>query len=87
MDTKIVEHEEQIAIRVPPGDRWNLLSDGNRVIYNSLIEVLEAYHMDTKFKGSYKLSPLEGKIFAIKQVEEEIKPEPVKQYNIYGDPI
>lgn len=86
MEKKVIENLELIATRVPPGDRWRLTSDIN-IIYNSLTDVLEAYYNITKFKGSYRLVPLESNLFAIKIIEEEIKPEPPKKFNIYGDPI
>ena len=41
--------------------------------------------MSTNFKGEYRLAPLDGKLYAIKSTEEEVVPEPVKKYNIYGD--
>ena len=30
METKIVEYNELIAIRVPPSDRWELVEDKNK---------------------------------------------------------
>jgi hypothetical protein len=76
---KITEHNELIATRVPPGDRWTLISDTRKIIYGSITDALEAY------KGEYRLAPLESKLFAIKTVEEEVKPEPPKRLNLYGD--
>jgi hypothetical protein len=87
MATKIIENLELIATRVPPGDRWTLVTDNKRVIHKSLTETLEAYFMNTKFKGEYRLSPLDSKLYAIKIEEEEILPEPPKSFNIYEDPI
>jgi len=85
MEKKIVEHNELIATRVPPGDRWVLTDDPKKVIHKTLTDVLEAYLNNTGFKGEYRLAPLDSKLYAIKTSEEEIKPEPVKKYNIYGD--
>jgi hypothetical protein len=85
--TKVIEHSELIAIRVPPGDRWHLVSDSRKIVHASLTDVLEAYFNENGFKGDYRLSPLDSKVFAIKKVEEEIKPEPVRKLNIYGDPM
>jgi hypothetical protein len=82
---KITEHNEFIASRVPPGDRWTLVSDTRKVIYNSITDTLEAYYNISQFKGEYRLAPLESKLFAIKIVEEEVKPEPLKRLNLYGD--
>lgn len=87
MATKITENLELIATRVPPGDRWTLVTDSKRVIHKTLTDVLEAYFIDTKFKGEYRLSPLDSKLYAIKIVEEEVIPEPPKSFNIYGDPV
>tara|TARA_R110002020_G_scaffold110142_1_gene254463 strand:+ start:1587 stop:1850 length:264 start_codon:yes stop_codon:yes gene_type:complete len=85
METKIVEHNELIATRVPPSDRWALVDDPKKIVYTSLTDTLEAYLSKTGFKGEYKLAPLDSKLYAIKTSEEEVKPEPVKKYNIYGD--
>ena len=85
MKTKVIERNEVIATRVPPGDRWSLVEDSKKVIHKSLTDTLEAYLMSTNFKGEYRLAPLDGKLYAIKSTEEEIRPEPVKKYNIYGD--
>jgi hypothetical protein len=82
---KITEHNELIAIRVPPGDRWTLISDTRKVIYGSITDTLESYFNISQFKGEYRLAPLESKLFAIKTVEEEVKPEPPKRLNLYGD--
>ena len=87
IEKKITEHNELIATRVPPGDRWTLRGDARKVIHNSLTEALEAYFNESRFKGEYRLAPLDSKLYAIKTVEEEIIPEPPKSFNIYGDPI
>lgn len=85
MKTKAVERNELIATRVPPGDRWTLVDDSKQVIHKSLTDALEAYLGVTNFKGEYRLDPLGSKLYAIHYTEEEIKPEPIKKYNIYGD--
>ena len=85
--TKTTEHNELIALRVPPGDRWTLKNDVKKVIHNSLTEVLEAYFLETRFKGEYRLAPLDSKLYVIKQVQEVVQPELPKSFNIYGDPI
>lgn len=82
---KITEHNELIATRVTPGDRWTIIDDSRKIIYGSITETLEAYFNQTQFRGEYRLSPLESKLFAIKKIEEEIKPEPTKKLNLYGD--
>ena len=85
MKTKVIERNEVIATRVPPGARWSLVEDPKKVIHKSLTDALEAYLGVTNFKGEYRLAPLDGKLYAIKTTEEEVKPEPIKKYNIYGD--
>jgi len=85
MKTKVIERNEVIATRVPPGDRWSLVEDPKKVIHKSLTDTLEAYLGVTNFTGEYRLAPLDGKLYAIKTTEEEIKPEQIKKYNIYGD--
>jgi len=85
--TKTTEHNELIAIRVPPGDRWTLKNDIKKVIHNSLTEVLEAYFLETRFKGEYRLAPMDSKLYVIKQVQEVIQPDLPKSFNIYGDPL
>jgi hypothetical protein len=86
-DKKVTEQSELIATRIPPGDRWTLKSDSRKIIHNSLTEVLEAFYTETRFKGDYRLAPVDSKLYAIKLVEEEIVPEPPKTFNIYGDPV
>ena len=85
MKTKVIERNELIATRVPPGDRWTLVDDSKKIIHKSLTDALEAYLNTSGFKGEYRLAPLDSKLYAIKTSEEEVKPEPVKKYNIYGD--
>jgi hypothetical protein len=85
MKTKVIERNELIATRVPPGDRWTLVDDSKKIIHKTLTDALEAYLTSTGFKGEYRLAPLDSKLYAIKTSEEEIKPEPIKKYNIYGD--
>ena len=85
MKTKVVERNELIATRVPPGDRWTLVDDSKKIIHKSLTDALEAYLNTSGFKGEYRLAPLDSKLYAIKTSEEEVRPEPVKKYNIYGD--
>ena len=79
--TKIVEENELIATRIPPGDNWDV--DGVKI--EGLVMALTAYMRKNKFKGHYRLEPLNGKLFAI--IEEEItlpEPEPEK-WDLYGE--
>ena len=50
------------------------------------VKVVTFQIINNKFsEGEYRLAPLDGKLYAIKTTEEEVKPEPIKKYNIYGD--
>ena len=74
------EINELIATRVAgKGDTWKLIEGGTE--YPSLTETLEAYFQKTEHKGSFRLEPLNSKLFAIKQGNAE----PPKRFNIYGD--
>ena len=86
MKTKVEEHLEVIATRVPPSDRWRLAMDGPEgKIHNSITEALEAWFQKTGEKAEFRLAPLAGKLYVIRTEEVEIKPEPPKKFNIYGD--
>jgi len=84
MATEIKLFDELIAVRVPPGDRWSLTSDKDK-IYSSLTDTLEAYFQKSQQHCDFKLSPINGSLYAIKEVELEKIPEPPKRYNMYGD--
>lgn len=79
-----VEQKQLIAKRVPPGDRWALTNDPNTVI-SSLTETLEKYFQKTKFNKAFYLDPLGGALYSVNRVEIEIKPEPIKTFDFYGD--
>jgi len=86
METKKEEHLELIAKRQPPGDNWRLVEDGsNGLIYGSLTDTLQAWFDIHQEKVSFRLDPLDSKLYVIREEEVEIKPEPVKSYSIYGD--
>lgn len=83
-DIRIEEENELIAQRVPPGDNWELLIDRGNPI-DGLVQTLTQYMRKTKFKGNYRLEPLNGKLFAIKSFEvKEETPEPEK-FDLYGE--
>jgi len=86
MKTENIEHNELIATRVPPGDRWSLTDDNSTQVYPSITDALEAWFARNGEKVEFRLAPIDGKLFAIRNEEIEVKPEPVKRYNIYGDP-
>jgi len=83
-EKEILEQNELIAERVPPGDNWKLVIDQTNTI-EGLVMALTMYMRKTKFKGHYRLEPLNGKLFAI--ITEEItipEPEPEK-FDLYGE--
>ena len=83
-EVNIVEENELIAERVPPGDNWELVIDRGTTI-DGLVMALTMYMRKTKFKGNYRLEPLKGKLYAIKTFEETIEePEPMK-FDLYGE--
>ena len=75
-----------IARRVPPGDKWRLVAnEPDGPLHKTLTDTLEAYMVKTGFKGEYKLAPLKSELYAISTTEEEVIPEPIKTYSIYGE--
>lgn len=81
---EIVEETILIAQRVPPGDNWELTVDKGNIV-EGLVPTLTAYMRKTQFKGHYRLEPLNGKLFAIKEKEIFIEePEPEK-FDLYGE--
>jgi hypothetical protein len=56
------------------------------VIHKSITDALEAWFDKNQEKVEFRLSPLEGKLYVIRSEEKEIQPEPIKRFNIYGDP-
>jgi hypothetical protein len=85
MDTKLTENNKLIATRVPPGDKWVLVDDEKKIVHESLTDVLEAFFKSTGTKCEFRLAPLDSKLYAIISHEEEIIPDPPKEYSIYGD--
>jgi len=87
MEKETVEILELIAIRVPPSDRWKLVDDNTQIIHKSLTDALEAWFEKNQTKAEFRLAPLDSKLYVIRNEEKEIQPEPVKRFNIYGDPM
>ena len=85
METIINEHNELIATRVPPGDRWELVGDNKKQVWPTLTDVLEAYLNKTGFKGEYRLDPLSSKLYAIQTTEEQVQPQEEKLFSLYGE--
>ena len=85
METIINEHNELIATRVPPGDRWELVGDNKKQVWPTLTEALEAYSTKTQFQGEYRLDPMGSKLYAIHSSEEEVAPKEEKMFSLYGE--
>lgn len=77
------EYTELIASRVPPGDNWTLAGDSKQEVVTGLVNTLNAYVRKNGFKGDYRLSPLSGKLYAIKEREAK-EPEP-QTFDLYGE--
>jgi len=85
MATEVKEEVVLIAERYPPGDQWVLLLDPNH-IYPSLTDALEGYFQEAGQPCDFKLSPMQGKLYAINSiVVEKAPPPPPKKFNMYGD--
>ena len=83
-DVEIVEEKILIATRQPPGDNWELVIDQGTTI-EGLVMALTMYMRKTKFKGSYQLDPLDGKLYAIEKQEVEIPEEEPMKFDLYGE--
>jgi len=79
-----VEVNELIATRQAPGDSWVLVGDKKKVVHKSITEALEAWFGMTQEKAEFRLAPLDSKLYVIRT--EDKQPDPVKRFNIYGDP-
>ena len=87
MQIEKIEYNELIATRVPPGDQWVLVQDKSKIIHKSITDALEAWFEKNQENVEFRLAPLDSKLYVIRSEEKEIQPEPVKRYNIYGDPM
>ena len=85
MEKQVVEHNQLISTRVPPGDRWSLVGDPKKEVFNTLTDALEAFLNQTGFKGSYRLDPMDSKLYAIQTNEVEVKKEEPKMFSLYGE--
>ena len=81
MSKNTVETNILIAERVPPGDRWELCN--SKEVYDSLTKALNAWYIQTKEKAEFRLSPLDGKLYVIRQ--ERVLPTPPETFDIYGE--
>lgn len=82
--SKTEEFLELIAKRTPPGDRWELTSDAGKTI-EGLVPTLTAYMRQTDFKGAYRLEPLKGELYAIREQTVTWTPPPPEPLDIYGE--
>ena len=81
---EVIENDILIARRVPPGDKWRLVAnEPDGPVHKTLTDALEAYMVKTGFKGHYRLEPLNGKLYAIK--EETVAPPPPEKFDLYGE--
>ena len=83
-EINIVEENELIATRKPPGDSWELIIDQGTTI-EGLVMALTTYMRKTSFKGHYRLEPLKGKLFAIKTFEEKVEEVEPMKFDLYGE--
>lgn len=83
MRTEIQTAYDLIATRKAPGDRWVLT--GEQQIHKSLTDTLEAWFQQNQEQVSFRLDPLNSKLYVIREQEVEIKPEPVKTFSLYGE--
>jgi len=71
--------EQQIATRVPPGDRWKIV--GSDVLYTSLTEALNSIYLEHKV-SDFHLDAKKGVIY----IDDGVEVEPViETYDLYGE--
>ena len=83
MRTEIQTTYDLIANRKAPGDRWVLTTSSE--VHKSLTDALEAWFSVNQEQVSFRLDPLNSKLYVIREAEVEIKPEPVKTFSLYGE--
>lgn len=88
------EYKELIAKRIPPGDRWVLVTEENlmdpitmkpKAPIEGLTRALNQYMKRTKFKGAYRLEPLEGALYIIKTRNVPLPQTDPERWDIYGE--
>ena len=85
-EIEIEEENILIATRKAPGDNWILEIDKTTVI-EGLVMALTMYMRKTKFKGHYRLEPLDGKLYAIESHQVEIPEEEPMVFDLYGEGV
>lgn len=83
-EVEVFEENILIAERVPPGDNWELVIDRGTTV-SGLVMALTMYMRKTKFKGHYRLEPLDGKLYAIERQEVEVPEEEPMKFDLYGE--
>ena len=69
-----------VANRVPPGDRWEIIDDGNDVIYGSLTDCLNQIYTITN-GTQFFVDAKKGEVYIEDGV---VRPQPIKKYSLYG---
>lgn len=71
--------KQEIATRVPPGDRWKIV--GSDVLYLSLTDTLNSIYLQHKV-SDFHLDAKKGVIY----IDDGVKVEPViETYDLYGE--
>ena len=71
--------EQQVATRVPPGDRWQV--KGSDVLYTSLTETLNSIYLEHKV-SDFHIDAKKGIIY----IDDGVKVEQViETYSLYGE--
>lgn len=86
METKIEEKKIKVAKRIPPGDRWQPLSN-TTIVLDSLTEILEFVYQESGTTKFY-MDAKEGFVYTVQSEEVEITPpppEPPKEWSLYGE--
>ena len=71
--------EQQVATRVPPGDRWQVV--GSDVLYTSLTEALNSIYLEHKI-SDFRIDAKKGLIF----IDDGVVIEPeIETFDLYGE--
>ena len=71
--------EQEIATRVPPGDRWKIV--GSDVLYLSLSDALNSIYKKPEV-SDFRIEAKKGVIY----IDDGVKVEPViETYSLYGE--
>ena len=71
--------EQQVATRVPPGDRWKVV--GSDVLYTSLTDALNSIYLQHKV-SDFHIDARKGVIF----IDDGVEVEPViETFDLYGE--